>query len=88
MTTWGATLVSVFVVSLISFVGAAMLLVRADVVRRWILLLISFSVGALLGDAVIHVLPELAKGGGLTPGISFVIHGGMGGFFVLEKFLH
>jgi zinc and cadmium transporter len=88
MNTWGYTLAAVLLVSLISFVGAVTLLARADLVRRWILVLISFSVGALLGDALIHILPELAEEGGLTAGMSFIMLAGIGGFFVLEKFLH
>jgi zinc and cadmium transporter len=85
---WGYTLIAVVAVSLLSLCGAAMLLLRADAVRRSILVLISFSVGALLGDALIHILPELAEDGGFTVGVSFLILGGIGGFFVLEKFLH
>ena len=88
MTTWGYTLGAVSAVSLLSFIGAIVLLVRKDLVRRSILVLISFSVGALLGDALVHILPELAQDGGLTAGTSFLMLAGIGGFFVLEKFLH
>jgi zinc and cadmium transporter len=88
MTTWVSTLIAIAGVSLVSLSGAAMLVVGQDFLRRALFLIISFSVGALLGDAILHVLPELAEGGGLTVGISFVILGGVGGFFVLEKILH
>lgn len=88
MTTWGYTFAAVGGVSLLSLLGGAAMLVRAEAFHRLILILISFSVGALLGDAFIHLLPELAEDGGLTGGISLLILGGIAFFFVLEKFLH
>ena len=88
MTTWMLTVLAVSGVSLLSLVGGAVLLLNQRAVRAAILVLVGFSVGALLGDAVIHILPELAEDGGLTYDISFLILGGIGGFFVLEKFLH
>ena len=86
---WIFTLLAVTGVSLVSLVGAVLLIIREDVIRRSLLILISFSVGALLGDAVIHLLPELAEGpGGLSTGMSFLILAGIGAFFILEKVLH
>jgi zinc and cadmium transporter len=86
---WGYSFLAVGIVSLLSLAGVIALLLRPDTLRRSILLLISFSVGALLGDAFLHLLPELSReGGGLSVGISFAILGGIGGFFVLEKLLH
>lgn len=86
--TWGYTFAAVGGVSLLSLVGAFALLLRSETFHRVILLLISFSVGALLGDAFIHLLPELAEDGGLTTGTSLLILAGIGFFFGLEKFLH
>ena len=89
MSTWGATILAVLIVSAISFVGGWLLLLREDLVRRLLLFLISFSVGALLGDALIHLLPELAEtGDGFSTGVSFAVIAGIGAFFVLEKILH
>jgi len=85
---WRATLVAVFAVSLLSFSGVVLLVSRERFLRAIIPGLVSFAVGALLGDALLHILPELAEEGGLTTGIAFVVIGGILGLFVLEKFIH
>ncbi|HZD17282.1 MAG TPA: hypothetical protein VE669_03985, partial [Actinomycetota bacterium] len=56
---WGSTLLAVFAVSLISFSGIVLLVARERFLRRIIPILVSFAVGALLGDALLHILPEL-----------------------------
>ena len=86
--TWVFTLIALIGVSLLSFVGVVVLLVRERLLRQLIPVLVSFAVGALLGDALLHILPELAETGGLTAGITFTMVGGIVGFFVLEKFIH
>ena len=54
---WGSTLAAVFAVSLISLVGILALVAREALLRRLLPLLVSFAVGALLGDALFHILP-------------------------------
>lgn len=78
------TLLSVFLVSLVSLVGVFTLGIKEDLLRRILHYLISFSAGALLGDVFIHVLPEISQKG-FTPlvGIYFLI--GIVIFFLLEK---
>ncbi|MBU4304038.1 MAG: hypothetical protein KJ893_00205 [Candidatus Omnitrophica bacterium] len=49
------------VVSLISFVGAISLLLKENLLSKILLLLISFSAGALIGGAFLHLIPELHK---------------------------
>jgi zinc and cadmium transporter len=85
---WGATLLSVALVSLLSFAGVFVLVLRRELLSQLIPVLVSFAVGALLGDALLHILPELSEGGGVTAGIAFVTVAGIVGFFVLEKFIH
>ncbi|HVL33627.1 MAG TPA: ZIP family metal transporter [Actinomycetota bacterium] len=85
---WLYTLGSVAIVSLLSLSGAVFLLAKRNVLRRSLLVLISFSVGALLGDVFLHLLPELSEDGGLTTGTMLGVLTGIGAFFVLEKFLH
>lgn len=75
-------------VSLLSFVGVVLLLVRERLLRRIVPILVSFAVGALLGDALLHIVPELAEDGGISVGTSMIMVGGIVGFFVLEKFIH
>lgn len=85
---WTSTLVAVFAVSLISLLGILGLVAREAFLRSALPLLVSFAVGALLGDALLHILPELAENGGLTTGISLVVVVAIVFFFVLEKFIH
>ncbi|HXF57236.1 MAG TPA: ZIP family metal transporter [Actinomycetota bacterium] len=86
--TWVQALAATAAVSLVSFVGLVVLMVREWVLRQLVPFLVGFAVGALLGDALIHILPELAEGGGLTVGVSLVTVGAIVGFFVLEKLVH
>lgn len=85
---WAQTIVSVVAVSAIAFAGIVALVLREGVLRRMVPVLVSFAVGALLGDALIHILPELAESGGITVGISSIMALAILGFFVLEKFIH
>jgi zinc and cadmium transporter len=85
---WGQTILAVFAVSAMAFSGIVVLVVREPLLRRIIPVLVSFAVGALLGDALFHILPELAVDGGLTVEISWIMAGSILFFFVLEKFIH
>ena len=88
MSEWGYALASAAGVSLISLVGIVTLMVgvrRLDVV---IPLLISLAVGALFGDALVHLLPEAFNESGSTATTSLYVLTGIVLFFVLEKFLH
>jgi len=87
---WLSTLGAVLAVSLISLAGILALVAREAFLRRALPFLVSFAVGALLGDALLHILPELAeeRRGGFTTGIAFVIVAAIVFFFVLEKAIH
>ncbi len=80
-------LLSVFFVSLASLVGIFTLSLKEDVLRKYVFLLVSLAVGALLGDAFIHLIPEAFEGGNPLQ-VSLLIITGIVSFFVLEKFLH
>jgi len=84
---WIYSLVSVFIVSLIALVGIVTLSVKVDKLKKFLIYLVSFSAGALLGDAFIHLLPELAEEG-LTLNYSITILAGVLIFFSLEKVVH
>lgn len=85
---WVYSFGSVFVVSLISFVGLFTFLLRDEALEKTLLFLVSFSAGALFGDAFIHLLPEAAAESGFTLGISLSLLSGIAVFFILEKFIH
>jgi zinc and cadmium transporter len=81
------TLLAVFAVSLISLIGLVLVPARVVRIRSLILFFVGIAVGALLGDAFIHLIPESLKElGGLSTGLWVL--GGLGIFFVFEKFLH
>src|SRR3989344_1661998 len=83
---WLYTLVSVIAVSLISLVGVFTLGLNEDRLRRILFYLVSFSVGALLGDVFIHILPEIMAGDAALKNGAYVLAGIMV-FFVLESVL-
>lgn len=85
---WIFSLVSVAIVSIISLAGLALISMREDRLRRIVIILVSFSAGALLGDAFIHLLPESVEESSFGLEISAGILFGILVFFVLEKFVH
>jgi len=84
---WVYTFISVGIVSAISLVGVFFLSMREERLRRILHWLVSFAVGALFGDAFIHLLPESfeAAGPGIT--VPLLAISGILLFFVLEKFM-
>jgi len=85
---WIYSLVSVFIVSLISFVGLLTLSIKVDKLKKVLLYMVSFSAGALFGDAFIHLLPEAVEEIGFGLNISIYVMLGIGFFFIIEKFIH
>ena len=79
-------LVSVIIVSLLSFSGLVFISMSQKKLDRILFALIAFASGALLGDAFIHLIPESVESG-LKSSFIYVILG-MLLFFVLEKFIH
>lgn len=82
------TLISVLVISLISFVGVLTLFLKKDLLDKSIFILVSLAVGGLLGDVFVHIIPEMYEGAGDPTVISFVFIAGILMFFILEKILH
>ncbi len=82
------TFASVISVSLISFIGILALSLREDLLRKYIFVFISIAVGALLGDALIHLIPEALENSSNTTFTRLLIIAGIILFFILEKFLH
>jgi zinc and cadmium transporter len=81
------SLLSVFAVSLVSLAGLLTLSADEARLRRLATVLMSFAVGALLGDSFIHLIPEIFSAGPPTLGPSLLVLGGMLLFFVVEKLL-
>ncbi len=82
------TIVSVLVISLLAFIGIVSLAVNAKRLKTILIYLISFSAGALFGDAFIHLLPEVVESYGFSFIVSLGVLSGIVVFFVLEKIIH
>ena len=85
---WLYSLTSVFIVSLMSFVGVLTLSIKTERLKKILLYLVSFSAGALFGDAFIHLLPEIVEKSGFGLNISLYLMLGIGISFIIEKFIH
>lgn len=80
--------ISVMVVSLVSLVGVFSLSIKEDVLKKYINFFISLAIGALLGDAFIHIIPEAFKSSLGENLSSILIIAGILLFFIIEKFIH
>lgn len=80
-------ILSVGLVSLISFVGVLALIFQRGKLSNLLFILVSFSVGALFGDAFIHLLPEAFETIENPLMTSLLVITGILLFFVLEKYI-
>jgi len=82
-------LAAVLAVSLLSVVGAVVLLGRGWV-KSLLPLLVALAAGALLGDTFLHLLPHAVEDAGdrFTPMIAYGVLAGLVGFFLIEGVLH
>ncbi|MDP3735328.1 MAG: ZIP family metal transporter [bacterium] len=81
-------LASVILVSLVSFAGLFTFSLGEHSLRRVLAILVSLAAGALLGDALLHLLPESIETLGSATKSSFLVLGGFLFFFVIERVLH
>lgn len=81
-------LISTFLMSMIAWVGLLTLFLREKLLKKIIFPLVSFSAGALLGGAFLHMIPEAANAMG--PGLKIYLWVLLGFclFFLLEQFIH
>jgi zinc and cadmium transporter len=85
---WFYSILSVLIVSLISLVGVFFLGMAVEKLRKILIYLISFSAGALFGDAFIHLFPEMIENGGFELISAIYVLSGILLFFILEKVIH
>jgi zinc and cadmium transporter len=89
VTPWANTLVAVAIVSSLSVAGGVVLLLRGEGLRKALEVLVPFAAGALIGEAVIHAIPEVAESSsGFGVEASVAMTAGIVAFFALEKILH
>jgi zinc and cadmium transporter len=88
MTTFFLIILSTFFVSLLSFSGALILFLK-EKLDRFLLFLVTFSAGALIGAAFFHLLPEAISEAGSDKilKIFFSLTIGFCAFFILEQFI-
>lgn len=84
---WVHTILSVIIVSLVSLVGIFALWINHKLLDRALVYFVSLSAGTLLGDAFIHLLPEVYNNNSDRLKISLFVLSGIVTFFVLEKFI-
>jgi zinc and cadmium transporter len=83
---WFYSLLSVFLVSCISLIGLPTFSIKEETLKKILLYFVSFSVGGLLGDAFIHLLPESIKLNNELSLASYILLGIIISFIV-EKFV-
>lgn len=88
MTTYLYAFGSVIIVSLVSLIGVFAVSLKEEVLKKYIFIFISLAVGALLGDAFIHLIPEALESEIGSTLASILVIVGVLIFFILEKFLH
>jgi zinc and cadmium transporter len=84
---WIRVLLSVGVVSAVPLGGLLLSRFSSELLSRLVPSLVSFAVGALLGGALLHLVPEAIARIGPGATLSGYVLAGFLGFFVLEKFL-
>ncbi|MFC1599508.1 ZIP family metal transporter [Patescibacteria group bacterium] len=85
---WLYTLIAVFFVSVLSLLGATVMVIKEKFIKKILIFMVAFSAGALLGDVFLHMLPEMAHAGSLSLMSSMYILIGIIIFFILEKIIH
>ncbi|MDP2695807.1 MAG: ZIP family metal transporter [bacterium] len=78
---------SVIVVSLVSLVGVLSISFRKEALNKTLAFLVPMAVGALLGDALFHLIPEVLEESANPPLMSFMVIAGIVAFFLLERIL-
>lgn len=80
--------VSVLIVSCVSLIGVFTLSLKEEMLKKYIFIFVALAAGSLLGDAFIHLVPEVIENS-FNPNItSMLIILGIISFFIIEKFLH
>jgi zinc and cadmium transporter len=79
---------STIAMSALSLVGFVTLLFKDKVLKKIIFPLVAFSAGALLGGALLHMIPEAIEEAGLSSAIFLWVLFGFALFFLLEQFIH
>ena len=75
-------------ISLISLIGVSVISLQTERLRGMLFMLVALAVGALLGDAFFHLLPEAFDENTNSALVSTLVMAGLLLFFWFEKLLH
>ncbi len=82
------SILSVLIISLMSFIGVLTLVLQKDLLESMLIYLVAFATGALLGASFFHLIPEVIElQGGYESVIPVAILLGMLTVYVLEKII-
>ena len=84
---WCAAVISVVVVNLVALIWMVAIPLKTERLQQVIFILVSLAVGAMFGDAFIHLLPDAFEQSSNTLTVSGSVLFGLLTFFLLEKFL-
>lgn len=84
---WLYSLASVLIVSLVSLIGVLTIPIKENTMRNILLILVSFSAGAMLASSFVHLLPEAVQKLGFGLNTSIYLLSGILVFFIMEKFV-
>ncbi len=87
MSPYASAIIAVASVSIVSLLGIVLLAVHEPFLRKVLLSLVSFSVGALLGNVFLHLLPEIAEDGNFEQAGVLILVGILLSF-AIEQFIH
>ncbi|MBP6945925.1 MAG: ZIP family metal transporter [Candidatus Pacebacteria bacterium] len=79
--------ISISAVSLVSFAGIAAFSMREEMMKKMLFILVGLAAGTLIGDAVIHLIPEALEKIGDERAFGLALLTGVVVFFILEKYL-
>jgi len=87
MDAWTLTILAVVLVSFVSLIGIFAFSLKESLLHSLLPSLVGLAAGALLGDAVLHLIPESLEEIGNDVLFGITVLGGIAVFFVLEKYL-
>jgi len=80
-------LIACFLISICVWVAVLFLFFKKETLSKITMFLVSFSAGALIGGAFLHLLPEASEGMEAEK-LFFVVLSAFVGFFLIEKLFH
>ena len=87
-TTFLYMVLSVVLVSLLSLIGISLFALSHESFHKIVFGLVALAVGALFGDAFLHLLPDAYADASRATQVSLFVIAGILLFFMLENFLH